>query len=61
MLHQGLLPNVITYNALVSACEKGTLPYKTRVLCEALLHQGLLPVVITYSAFISACAKGMLQ
>ena len=27
MLHRGLLPNVITYNALVSACEKGTLQY----------------------------------
>ena len=34
MPHQGLLPNVITYSALISACEKG---YNVRVLisiCE---------------------------
>ena len=26
MRDQGLLPDVITYNALISACEKGTFP-----------------------------------
>ena len=25
-LHRGLLPDVITYSALISACAKGTLP-----------------------------------
>ena len=60
MLHQGLLPNVITYSALVSACEKGKLPQRALELLETLLHQGLLPEVITYSALISACEKGTL-
>ena len=32
MLHQGLLPDVVTYNALISACEKGTLPQRATQL-----------------------------
>ena len=28
MLHQGILPDVITYSALISACEKGALPQR---------------------------------
>ena len=58
MLHRGHLPNVITYNALISACEKGTLPQSALQLLEKMLHQGLLPGVITYNALISACEKG---
>ena len=58
MLHRGHLPNVITYNALVIACEKGTLPQSALQLLEAMLHQGLQPGVITYNALISACGKG---
>merc|ERR1711920_888232 len=60
MLHQGLLPNVITYNALISACEKGALPQRALQFLETMLHQGLLPNVITYNALISACEKGKL-
>jgi len=60
MLHQGLLPNVLTYSALISACEKGALPQRALELLETMRHQGLLPNVITYSALISACEKGAL-
>ena len=60
MRHQGLLPDVITYNALISACEKGTLSERALQLLETMLHQGLLPDVITYNALISACEKGTL-
>ena len=58
MRHQGLLPNVITYNALISACEKGALPQRALQLLETMLHQGLLPDVITYNTLISAYEKG---
>ena len=61
MLHQGLLPDVITYNALISACEKGALPQRALQLLEAMLHQGLLPDGITYIALVSAYEKGALQ
>ena len=57
-MRQGLLPNVITYSALISACEKDALPQRALQLLETMLHQGLLPEVITYSALISACEKG---
>ena len=60
MLHQSLLPAVITYNALISACEKGTLPQRTLPLLETMRDQGLLPDVITNNALISACEKGTL-
>ena len=58
MLHRGHLPNVITYNALISACEKGTLPQSALQLLEAMLHQGLRPGVIAYNALVSTCEKG---
>ena len=61
MLHQGLLPDVITYNALVSACEKGALQQRALEILEAMLHQGGLPDGITYNALDSACEKGALQ
>ena len=51
---------MITYSALISACEKGTLPQRALQLFEAMLYQGLLPNVITYSALITACGNGAL-
>ena len=44
--HVGLLPDVITCNALISACEKGTLPQRALQLKETMQHQGLLRDVI---------------
>ena len=58
MLHQGLLPDGIPYDALISACGKGTQPQRALQLLEAMMHQGLLPDGITYSALVSACGKG---
>ena len=54
LLRQGLLPVVIPYSALISACGKGRQPQGA---LQSLLHLGLLPV-ITYSVAISACEKG---
>ena len=39
MLPQGLLPDVITYNASNSACAKGMLQYRALQLREAMLYQ----------------------
>ena len=61
LLYQGLLPDVITHNALISACGKGAPPQRAWQLFEAMLHQGLLPDGITYNALVSACEKGALQ
>ena len=52
---RGLLPDVITYSAAISACEKGHKPHQALHLLQELQLRGLLPNVITYSAAISAC------
>ena len=53
MKWQGVVPNVITYSALISACEKGKQPERALELFEAMKRQGVVPDVITYSALIS--------
>ena len=58
MLLRGLLPTVITYNAAISACEKGQKPQRALHLLQEMLLRGLLPNVITYNAAISVCEKG---
>ena len=55
---RGLLPNVITYSAAISACAKGLQPDHALRLLQDMQHQGLMPDVITYNAAISACEKG---
>ena len=57
MLRQGLLPDGIPYNALVSACGKGGLQQRACEPLPAMHHQGLRPDVTTYSPAISAYAK----
>ena len=52
---RGLMPNVVTYNAAISACEKGQPPHQARHLLQDIYPQGLLPNVITYNAAILAC------
>ena len=58
MMRQGLLPDGITYTALISAGGKGTPPQRALQRVEAMLHHGLLPDGITYSALVGACGKG---
>ena len=52
------MPNVYTYSALISACEKGKQPERALELFEAMQRQDKVPSVITYNALISACEKG---
>jgi pentatricopeptide repeat protein len=42
MRRQGVVPDVITYSALISACEKGTQPERALELFEAMQRQGVL-------------------
>ena len=49
---------MITYNALISACEKGKQLQQAVELLAAIEQQGLVPDVIQYNAAISACDKG---
>ena len=51
-------PDMITYSAAISACEKGKQPDKALELLEDMQWSGLEPAVITYNAAISACEKG---
>ena len=46
----GVLPDIFTYNAAISACEKGELLAEMRSV-------SVLPDVIIYNAAISACEK----
>jgi len=50
MQQQGIVPNVITNNALISACEKGKQPERALEIFATMQQQGIVPDVITYSA-----------
>ena len=54
----GLLPNVITYSATITACEMGHKPQQALPLLQTLQLRGLLSSVITDQAAISTCEKG---
>ena len=54
-----MVPNAITYNALISACEKGKQPEQALEILVYMKQQGVVPDVITYNALISACEKGL--
>ena len=58
MQRQGLVPSAITYDALISACEKGKQPERALELFEAMQRQGVVADKITYKALMSACEKG---
>ena len=48
-----MVPDVITYSTLISACEKGKQPQRAQEVFEAMQAQGEVPNIITYSALIS--------
>ena len=59
MRQQGVVPDTITYNALISACEKGKQPEQALEHFEAMKRQGIVPDVIARSFLISAIEKGV--
>ena len=54
----GLAPGVTSYNAAISACEKGQQWQRALELLEEVRAAGLAPGVIRYIAEITACEKG---
>ena len=53
-----MVPEVITYNAVISACEKGKQAERALEVFQTMQWQGVVPNVITYSAVVSASEKG---
>ena len=58
MPQQHAVPNVVTYNAVISACEKGKRPEQALEIFASMQQQGVVSGVITYNALISAFEKG---
>ena len=54
----GVEPDVISYNATISACEKGMQWEKALALFYEMKGVGLVPTVISYNSVISALGKG---
>ena len=57
MQNLALEPNVITHNALISACDKGNKADLALDVFAEMQHKGLKLDATTYSAVISACVK----
>ena len=57
MQENGLEPNVITFNAAISACEKLAQYWQALKFLRAMRECGLEPDVIMYSTTITACVR----
>jgi len=51
-------PNIISFSAAISACEKGQQCRQALRLLRVMPQQGVTPNVVSYNAAISACEKG---
>ena len=47
------VPNAITYNSWISACETGKQPERALSVFEAMVQQGVVPNEITYTPLIN--------
>jgi len=50
------MPNVITYSALISACEKGTRAKEALNAFKAMQRQGLVANAISMTSLLLACS-----
>ena len=55
MEQQGLVPDVIFYNSLSSACERGIQLERALEVFRAMQRKAVVLIVITYSELLSAC------
>ena len=53
-----MVPDVITYSGVISACEKSKQAERALEVFKAMRRQCVVPSQITHNALISACAKG---
>ena len=58
MQQQEAAPDAVTYNVLISACEKGQWAALAPRVFWTIQQKAVLPSVFTYTALISACGKG---
>ena len=58
MLRQALEPTLVTYSAVINACEQGQELRWAFDVCAEMLRQALEPILVTSSDVISACEKG---
>ena len=56
-MQQLLTPNVVSWNAAMSACEKGKQWGGALGLLQDMVHQLLAPDVVSLNAAISACCE----
>ena len=57
LMDAGILPDVVTYNAMVSTCEKAQNLEAAQDYFNEMKWEGLTPNVVTYSAMVSTCEK----
>jgi len=55
--YQGIKPEIVTYNALISACEKGKDLRKALQFRQCMQRQDIKPTLVTFNALISALAR----
>ena len=55
---QGVVPNILSYNVLIIACEKGKKPEQAVEVFHAMQRQGMFPDIITCSTISNAREKG---
>ena len=59
MFVESILPDVISFNAAISSCEKGCQWEMSLDLFQAMMSQMVLATIVTYNATISSCEKGV--
>ena len=59
MQQTAVVPDVISYNAAISACEKGQQWQQALSVLAEMQQTAVLPYVISYNAAISACDAGV--
>jgi len=52
------VPSLITYDALISVCEKSTQLKRALEVFQGLHRHHAMPNLVTYNTLVSACAKG---
>lgn len=59
-VHEGCERSVITYSALINACEKASQWELALQLFERMQQEGIAPNTVTYNSLITACMQGAL-
>merc|ERR1719382_2214216 len=57
MQRRGVVPDAVTYGAVISACEKGQLLEKALEHFDAMMERGIVPEPATVAVLVSMCEK----